>query len=169
MSSSSSSSSAVSSGADALFRLDWKNNVILITEALIWELPLDAAVWFYLISLLRALSWLCSCSFTSCCSSRSLCSFFLPCSSRSISSSASSIWRFSAFRRRFNWTTKRQRALRIKLQDFLSFLNKCVTFVFYIPGPSDPVVSYFLLPLASSSLSLSYPVDDLQPAGLHVP
>lgn len=57
----------------------------------------------YLISLRRALSWLCSCSLVSCCSSRSLCNFFLLCSSRSISSSASSICRFKAFRRRFNF------------------------------------------------------------------
>lgn len=57
----------------------------------------------YLISLRRVLSWLCSCSLVSTCSSRSLCSFFLPCSSRSISSSASSICRFKAFRRRFNY------------------------------------------------------------------
>lgn len=57
----------------------------------------------HLISLRRPLSWFCSCSLASCCSSSSLCNFFLACSSRSISSSASSIWRFKAFRRRFSF------------------------------------------------------------------
>lgn len=58
----------------------------------------------YLISFRRVLSWVCSCSLASCCSSRSLCNFFLLCSSRSISSSASSICRFKAFSRRDNFT-----------------------------------------------------------------
>ena len=64
---------------------------------------------FHLISLRRAFSWLCSCSFASCCSSRSLCNFFLLCSSLSISSSASSICLFKAFRRRFSFKDKQHK------------------------------------------------------------
>lgn len=67
-----------------------------------------SAAVVYLISFRRVLSWLCSCSLASSCSSRSLCSFFLLCSSRSISSSASSICRFKAFRRRFNYKENQQ-------------------------------------------------------------
>lgn len=113
MSSSSSSSSCrlLSSGAEVHLRLHeteqyYKSDIFLSLsyfKVLLCVLQLDIVVWVYLISLLRVLSWLWSCSLASCCSSRSLCSFFLLCSSRSISSSASSIWRFKAFRRRFNF------------------------------------------------------------------
>lgn len=80
------------------------------------------ALLTHLISVRRALSWFCSCSLASCCSSSSLCSFFLPCSSRSISSSASSICRFKAFRRRFSFTDNQQHGSQ-KVQDKFKFIN----------------------------------------------
>lgn len=80
------------------------------------------ALLTHLISVRRALSWFCSCSLASCCSSSSLCSFFLPCSSRSISSSASSICRFKAFRRRFSFMDNQQRRSQ-KVKDKFKFIN----------------------------------------------
>lgn len=56
----------------------------------------------HLKSFFMELSWPCSCSFTSICSSSSLCSFFFELSSLSISSSASSTCRFIAFKRKLN-------------------------------------------------------------------
>lgn len=114
MSSSSSSSILLSSGAEVLLRL-WhtdQSHFLLDTEKVCTNfqrflIKVKCYVhygWFaYLISLRRVLSWPWSWSLASTCSSRSLCSFFLPCSSRSISSSASSICLFRAFRRKFNF------------------------------------------------------------------
>lgn len=72
----------------------------------VWEV-----VWYrtgrsdnssYLNSFFAVLSCPCNCSFMSSCSSSSLWSFFLAFSSLSISSSASSTWRFIAFKRKLN-------------------------------------------------------------------